>query len=251
MINRMAPSYWIVIVRIVLVGVCVFKQEVASSESVRSLDSSEPSFSMKGDWITANPLDLSVVIGMSKFRSCAGHDYSGLNTDGERETERSMKHYIVTSVPWKTERPKQGYAPFDGRVVKVQNSGNRLGFKVILVPDAAPQWLLTFAHVDSLVSEGQIVKAGEPIVTYPPKDISAVPRETLPPTVAFDMVVETNIPEGWVRDSFLLHMIPSVLEEYVKKGFDPERLIISKAERDAHPCYEYNRSEKLDYIYRK
>ena len=53
------------------------------------INSSEP-------LILANPLDLTQIKLLSKFRSCVGHDYSGRNAKGEKETDRSMKHYITT-----------------------------------------------------------------------------------------------------------------------------------------------------------
>ena len=45
-------------------------------------------------FITANPFNLSQISAISKFRSCVGHDYSGLNANGKEETKRSMKHYL-------------------------------------------------------------------------------------------------------------------------------------------------------------
>ena len=45
-------------------------------------------------FITANPLDLSQIKSISRFRSCEGHNYSGQNANGEEETYRTMKHYL-------------------------------------------------------------------------------------------------------------------------------------------------------------
>src|SRR4030066_403864 len=47
------------------------------------------------DIITSSPIDLDQMDRISYVRSCAGHDYSGENIDGELETNRSMKHYAI------------------------------------------------------------------------------------------------------------------------------------------------------------
>ncbi|HEX9804392.1 MAG TPA: hypothetical protein VGA67_01815, partial [Candidatus Dojkabacteria bacterium] len=53
---------------------------------------SNKSVSEEKNLITSNPIDLSQISRISKFRSCAGHNFSGYNVQGVRESNRSMKH---------------------------------------------------------------------------------------------------------------------------------------------------------------
>lgn len=194
--------------------------------------------------ITANPLDPAVIIEISKFRSCAGHDYSGKNTDGETETERSMKHYVRTSVPWFSERPTLGYAPFDGRVAGIEDEGFPLGKQMRIAAKAAPDWGFVFFHCDPLVKVGQSVKAGLPVARFPPADLSRVPLDRLPPTTSFDIALTSW---GTYASPFLF-MEPAILREYARRGFTPANLIVPKAKRDADPCRGYNAHPERDYV---
>jgi len=70
-------------------------------------------------FITSNPVDLSQINRISKFRSCIGHDYSGTNSEGRQESNRSMKHYVepINSLAG-TSGELQVFAPFDGRITQ-------------------------------------------------------------------------------------------------------------------------------------
>lgn len=70
-------------------------------------------------YITANPVDLSQIEKISKFRSCAGHDFSGHNFLGETETDRSMKHYLKPLSAFDDNKAAL-YAPFDGQVYEAE-----------------------------------------------------------------------------------------------------------------------------------
>jgi murein DD-endopeptidase MepM/ murein hydrolase activator NlpD len=194
--------------------------------------------------ITANPLDLSIVTAISTFRSCAGHDYSGRNTDGEVESERSMKHYVHTTIPWTGGRSTSGYAPFDGRIVAIEEEVFPLGRQVRIASATAPEWHFIFFHAEPLVKVGQSVKAGQSVVRFPPADMKGVPLERLPPRVAFDIALRN----GNTCASPFLFMDDSVLAAYARKGFTPANLIITKAERDSDPCAEYNAHPERDFV---
>ncbi len=73
-------------------------------------------------FIVANPLNLSQIQRISKFRSCIGHDYSGLNIEREKETLRSMKHYIEPLPSLIGTDQVNIFAPFDGEISEVKDS---------------------------------------------------------------------------------------------------------------------------------
>ena len=145
-----------------------------------------------GLFITANPLDLSAVTEVSKFRSCSGHDYSGRNVAGEIETERSMKHYVHTALDWSGSGQLKGFAPFDGIVVSIQPEQFPMGQQMRIASTTAPGWTFIFFHADPLVAVGQRVKAGETVAAWPPADISRVRLDQLPPGV----LVRHRVGEG-------------------------------------------------------
>ena len=116
-----------------------------------------------GAWIVANPVDLAHVTAMSQFRSCAGHDFSGPNLAGATETDRSMKHYLVTDVGWDQSGAVRGYAPFSGTVqITPENSG--IG-QQLRVYDATTGWGFILFHTMPLVANGAKVSAGQPVAT--------------------------------------------------------------------------------------
>ncbi|MBV8080787.1 MAG: M23 family metallopeptidase [Actinobacteria bacterium] len=185
-----------------------------------------------GAWIVANPLDLTHVTGISKFRACLGHDYSGNDVQGAAETDRSMKHYIFTNLPWTPADSMQGYAPFAGTVYKVQpeqsGNGTQLWIK------NANGWSLVFFHGDPLVKAGQTVTAGQPVIRWPAKNATSSPN--LPPQLEFDLALEAETASGVELDSLLLHLAPKVRAAWAAKGFTAANAIISKSARDAAPC---------------
>src|SRR3989344_1124425 len=112
-------------------------------------------------FIVANPLELSQIQRMSTFRSCIGHDYSGLNTDGEKETLRSMKHYLEPLPPLIGTDQIKIFAPFDGKVVEILDGPPGKG--IYISAKAAPSWKFIFFHVIPAagIEEGALVQAGE------------------------------------------------------------------------------------------
>lgn len=119
-----------------------------------------------GNLLTTNPGDVINVTAISAFRSCSGHNCSGLNINNQSESDRTMKHYALTDVPLTNTGPVMGYAPFDG-FVSMQNEQFPLG-KQIGVTSSKFDWTFVFFHGDPLVANGASVKAGQSIITYQP-----------------------------------------------------------------------------------
>jgi len=176
-------------------------------------------------FIIVNPLDLSQIQRMSLFRSCIGHDYSGLNTDGEKETLRSMKHYLEPLPSLIGTNQINIFAPFDGKVVEILDGPP--GKAIYISAKAAPSWKFIFFHVLPAVGieEGTLVQAGEQVGTVS-GDIHS----------NFDFALKQFSWKGQVFDSPFMHMTNSILDEYAAKGVTPENIILSKEARDAEPC---------------
>ncbi|MBV8257490.1 MAG: hypothetical protein JO073_06685 [Actinobacteria bacterium] len=192
-----------------------------------------------GAIIVANPIDLDTITSISLFRSCAGHDYSGIDAQGKRETDRSMKHYVNSSIAAGDADALHGYAPFAGTVT-TQPETDPIGQQVWVTSKSG--WALVFFHGDPLVKPGTKVKAGQPVVAWPAKNIfdyfKAAGR--YPPTIT---TVDVAFRNGATVDSFLLHMAPKVAAMWAAKGFTPANSIVSQQARDAAPCngvYDWN-----------
>ncbi len=176
-------------------------------------------------FIVANPLELSQIQRMSTFRSCIGHDYSGLNTDGEKETLRSMKHYLEPLPSLIGIDQIKIFAPFEGKVVEILDGPP--GKAIYISAKAAPSWKFIFFHADIMpgLQEGATVKAGQ-LLGHASPGISA----------NFDIGLKQFSWKGQVFDSPFMHMANSILEEYAANGITPENIIFSKEARDAEPC---------------
>lgn len=201
-----------------------------------------------GAWIVASPFDLADVTSISVFRSCSGHDYSGQNSQGQAETDRSLKHYINTSIPWEPARTLKGIAPFDG-MVTVQDEQFPLG-KQVRVTSAKLGWTFVFFHADPLVAAGTTVKAGQPVVAWPPTGAlqefaaqGAGHRDAL----SFDVALVSA--EGAIDESMFLHMAPAVAARWAAKGWMAKTAIVSKSARDRAPCNgSYNSNDAADFV---
>lgn len=174
-------------------------------------------------FIIANPLDLSQIQRMSRFRSCVGHDYSGFNSEGEKETLRSMKHYLEPLPSLIGTNQIKIFAPFDGKIVEILDGPP--GKAIYIAANIDSRWRFIFFHVVPAagIEEGTSVKAGEPLGTAS-KDIHN-----------FDFALKKF---GWsqVFDSPFVHMTETVLEEYTLNGITLENILVSKQARDADPC---------------
>jgi hypothetical protein len=192
-------------------------------------------FAKTGAWIVANPFSLAKVTEISAFRSCLGHDFSGDDIQGKPETDRSMKHYIQTSIPWNPPDTLKGVAPFAGQV-SIHDESIPVGHQVWVVSPTLG-WAFVYFHADPLVASGATVTAGEPVAAWPAKGALAGYEKAgagAEPALEFDIALESA--DGSTLDSPLLHMTPRVAAIWAAKGFTPARAIVSKAARDAAPC---------------
>lgn len=180
-------------------------------------------------FITANPFDLSEIASISPFRSCMGHDYSGKNIDGERETNRSMKHYIVLKNSEPGSRAKI-FAPFDGRIIKAEREQSYNNSQIWIRPDKADEFIFVFFHIDlepglakdSQLQSGQLIGYANIIRRGDNFDIG---------------LKKSGIFSGPnTLDSPFHYMTSDVLKEFEEKGITLQNVIIPKEQRDNHPC---------------
>ena len=178
-------------------------------------------------FITDNPLDLSQIKSISKFRSCEGHNFSGYNADGEEETYRTMKHYVeaIDELAQTTQRVKI-FAPFDGKVSQIAKDPR--GSQVYLSPKSGSNgWDILFFHVDLLPqfsSRGTVITSGEHIG-----------YANLENAANFDISLR-NFGLKQLNDSPFFYMTENVLSEYSLAGVTLDNIITSKEERDISPC---------------
>lgn len=175
-------------------------------------------------FIIANPIDLEQIASISQFRSCFGHDYSGKNVDGERETLRSMKHYIT---PKNEFIDANAIAPFNGKISSIGDESIERGSQVWLRPDDVSSWNFIFFHIvlEPGFKKGIEVKAGE-----------VIGKSALREGENFDFALKRLGFGGQTLDSPFNYMTEEILAEYEARGVTPENVIISKEHRDASPC---------------
>ena len=190
------------------------------------------SSSRKPPTLTVSPMDPAVVTSMSRFRSCAGHDFSGMNAQGQAERDRSMKHYLYVSVPWTATGSVPVQAPFSGTAIVSVEEDYPLGSWVrILHRDG---WAFTAFHVDAKVRDGRKVRAGQCIATFPPANAPAfMPDRMGEPEANFDFSLQST--DGRLA-SFVEAMSPSARAPWAARGFTTQALTIARVERDARPC---------------
>lgn len=222
---------------------------------------------------SASPVDLNTIVDISRFRSCAGHDYSGapVESPGETESDRSMKHYLSLSVRYGDGTPVEVRSMADGVVTTSLDAppvggGSTLGFEGnfagevgVTMSGAAPfgYWEARYMHVHPTVAKGTTVKAGDVIGLVPPSDWSKVTdvdgRLALlaKEPVQFDVALSFHplLPMGKGQASYIRYLSPELKTLYDAKGFSAEATMITKAERDARPCKErYNDDPGADWV---
>jgi len=192
------------------------------TEGDRSKNDALPPF------ITANPLDLSQIKSISQFRSCEGHNFSGYNANGEKETYRTMKHYVESIDELaQTDQQVKIFAPFDGKISQIVK--DLRGSRVYLSPTSKSSgWDFLFFHVDLLPkfnNEGTKIVSGDHIGFA-----------NLTNAANFDIALR-NIGLGkQLNDSPFFYMTEEVLSQYSSVGVAIENIIISKEKRDTSPC---------------
>lgn len=253
--KRSAFSYlavWIVLVVVVLLlaGLLIWKRQKATPAVTATNQTTAPTVNQTPTtvpdqipatvtdqkFITANPLDLTQIKSISKFRSCAGHDFSGISYEGVVETDRSMKLYIYPIDKLAASKGKiKILSPITGTVDHYEPAhagtgganGTLRGDGIwIKVPDLPIDVVL--AHVDPVMSvaEGTTFQAGQ-LVGYANLSGSAGNN--------FDLVIQ-GVDRQEKYYSIFKHMTPAVLAEYSARGITPDDMIVSKDFRDAHPC---------------
>lgn len=180
-------------------------------------------------FITANPLDLSEISFISPFRSCMGHDYSGKNIDGERETNRSMKHYIGLKNSDPGSRAKV-FAPFVGSIIQIDLEKTSRDSQVWIRPDRAEEFVFVFFHIDLMqgLTKGSQVQSGQ-FIGYANIKMKGD---------SFDIGLKKSEIFGGpnIFDSPFNYMTSEVLKEFENKGITLQNVITSKEQRDNRPC---------------
>lgn len=193
-------------------------------------------------FITSSPIDLSQIRSLSKLRSCAGHDYSGENIDGEIETNRSMKHYAVPLDQYNgTKNQVKIFAPWDGKIAKIEgpSKAESTGSSIYMTKDG---WWFEFGHVEPLpdLKVGQKVKSGQ-LIGY----VESINGS------AFDLqFYHSGKYVDWLKgiDSFANHFTPEVAAEYSQYGLTLDNMLISKEYRDQNPCQGFNQNPEEDHV---
>lgn len=194
-------------------------------------------------FIVVNPLDLSQISGLSKYRSCAGHDYRGpiVQTGKKEATPRSMKHYIKMKEELAGKNGVvKAIAPFDGEIFDIVN-WEEVNIpedqNIWLTPDTNEKnprkWIFIFFHIDLKdgLEKGSKVKAGEVIGT------AHLRRGPEKYTDNFDMAVKFMRPMNPPAiDLPLSHATAEVFAEYEKLGVTLPGLEIPEEYRDQNPC---------------
>lgn len=220
---------------------------------------------------SSSPVELSKIIDLSRFRSCAGHDFSAKYVDdaGTKETDRSMKHYVTLSDTYGGGVEVPVLAVTDGVIAGSKGTdpnghlGNAGDFndEVTLLADTSPlfgNWNIRYQHVHATRKQGDRVQAGDVIATVPPKDwAQVIEKETGTPAlnanqpVSFDVAVEYEplFPTGVRNESYVKLLSSSLRDAYANAGYTLDGVITSKAARDADPCNgQYNVDPVGDWV---
>jgi hypothetical protein len=165
------------------------------------------------------PIEMDKIGRISKFRSSVGHDYADFT-----EHCRSMKHYFEpkSTVDWQQVKL---YSPVDGKITRVENEW--AGVKIEIECKDYPAFRISIFHInpDKTFSIGETLNKGQFIgyhvgsSTY--SDVSCIVND---PTKQGRMV------------SFFNLITDDLFNIFKSRGVNTrDDLIISKAERDAHP----------------
>lgn len=204
-------------------------------------------------FITANPVNLKQIAGISKFRSCQGHEYSGKGPEGIVESNRSMKHYIAPTDELRDQLNKiEIFAPFDGELVFVLPESK--GSQIMLSPNGKKNWGLFIFHVDRLegIKVGSELKAGQLIGHANVKD-----RHDFDIALTYtngSLIVENvakllrgspilPLPKDDYLASAFDYMTKEVRAEFMEAGFKLEDMQYSREHRDKNRC-DFNDASK-------
>ena len=182
-------------------------------------------------FITASPFNVGQIAGISKFRSCVGHDYSGYNENMELETDRSMKHYLAPRSKFLDSNSSISiFSPFDGLITEIEKDESRDGYQVWISPRSSQSYHFIFFHIipkDGL-SKNSEVTAGQHIG-----------YAQLEGEESFDIALKKFVPDDndyQIIESPFPHMSSNIFYDYESKGLKLEDLIITKESRSQIPC---------------
>ncbi|MBI2589479.1 hypothetical protein HYW32_00380 [Candidatus Berkelbacteria bacterium] len=201
-------------------------------------------------FIQADFIDLDKIYSISKFRSGAGHDFSG---NGEKC--RSMKHYFNVQdssekfAVWDKNNglpppPVAGsaidiFSPVDGKIVKVEVEQTPIGQQVYISPEKASEFTVRLFHIYLLpeIKKGSQVKAGQKI-----GEIGKYQNT--------DIAISTGL-IGRTFISYFQALPENIFVKYQARGVvSRNELIITKEQRDAQPlqCNGEQFAKKYDSI---
>lgn len=181
--------------------------------------------------ITSNPVDLSQIKQISKYRSCFGHDYSGMDTQGVAESDHSMKHYFQ-ALPSLGANTIKIMSPFDGTVVMANSQLDApYGWQMMISSKDDPQEVVVIFHIAPLsgIALNTQVASGELLGYAQPPD-----GQTF--DIAFGWTAHTSVPAPEILDSIFNHMSQAVLSQYQARGLTLSNIIVPKPERDSQSC---------------
>lgn len=205
-------------------------------------DAKKPPILVQADFI-----DISKIFAISKFRSGAGHDFSG-----NGETCRSMKHYYTpqydASIEAKsTKDPATGrtippqpngiddidiFSPVDGKIAQIVNETLPVGKQIYIVPDSHPEYTIRLFHVYPV----QGLKAGALMGSLGGSHVKAGEKIGV---IANGQSTDVAVQLGFVKQNFVSYfdvMPDNIFASYIARGATSRNdFIISKAERDASP----------------
>lgn len=190
--------------------------------------------------VKAHALAVADLEGISKFRSGAGHDFSGLD-----ETCRSMKHYFMPAGftaynQQHYEQQSQGeylppaptaetavnvYSPIAGTITKIQSEQYPIGKQIHIRSTEEPDITFRLFHVypSTSLAKGSQVTAGQLI-----GEISRYQQT--------DIAVQLMTRRGPQFLSYFQMMPDSLLADFAEQGIKNRgQLIITREQRDASP----------------
>lgn len=248
-------SWWFWLIVLVILVFCVWatsgilKDKKSANEGNQQQSQEKKSIneptafqwpSSTAKYITASPVDLSQIQGLSKYRSCAGHVRDGYNFNQELENDRSMKHYFYPILAYQGTLDKvKLFSPVDGEITYIDYEKDKVGGRpqngggLHISPTMDKNASVVLGHIytvkDYMV--GDMVNAGE-LVGY-----ASLGEK------GFDFDVDLSTQGGTgayngreVLGSIFDHMTPEVLSEFAKYGITPENTKFTKEYRDAHTC---------------
>lgn len=224
---------------------------------------------------TSSPVAVEELVDLSRFRSCAGHDFSGSSVDepSVSESDRSMIHYVSLATTYGSGDDVAIAALADGTITEADagiddpddelaNVGDFAGAVTLTIePNALlGSWDVRYMNVHPTLSIGTRVHAGDVIATAPPRDWREVTWRDSPGSAAIDpdhpvqFALEVShhplVPTGELLASFVEMLGPTLQTEYADAGFAPADAVISRDQRDAEPCDgTYNDDPDADWVH--